>query len=352
MGEEKRESFISNNEKRHNELRLKFGSGEANKKLIPIEVARDNALSTEWDHVDISKPVSIGVKEVYPQINELIPFIDWSPFFHAWEIRGRYPSVFDDPKFGEEAKKLFDDAQSLLKKILQENTLKAKGIWGLFPANSQGDDIEVYTDESRSSVKSVFYTLRQQMQKKDKPNYALSDFVAPKDSNRKDYLGCFVVSIHGADELSKSYDDENDDYSSIMVKAIADRLAEAFAEKLHSDARNVWGYEEKGQLSNDELIREKYRGIRPAPGYPAQPDHTEKLTLFDLLDAERIIDVSLTESMAMHPGSSVSGMYFSHPKSRYFGVGNIGKDQIIEYSERKKMTVEQVEKWLGPWLDY
>ena len=352
MGEEKRESFISNNEIKHNELRLKFGSGEANKKLIPIEVARDNALSTEWDHVDISKPVSIGVKEVYPQINELIPFIDWSPFFHAWEIRGRYPRVLDDPKFGEEAKKLFDDAQSLLKKILQENTLKAKGIWGLFPANSQGDDIEVYTDESRSSVKSVFYTLRQQMQKKDKPNYALSDFIAPKDSNRKDYLGCFVVSIHGADELSKSYDDENDDYSSIMVKAIADRLAEAFAEKLHSDARNVWGYEEKGQLSNDELIREKYRGIRPAPGYPAQPDHTEKLTLFDLLDAERIIDVSLTESMAMHPGSSVSGLYFSHPKSRYFGVGNIGKDQIIEYSERKKMTVEQVEKWLGPWLDY
>ena len=190
------------------------------------------------------------------------------------------------------------------------------------------------------------------MQKKDKPNYALSDFIAPKCSNRKDYLGCFVVSIHGADELSKSYDEEIDDYSSIMVKAIADRLAEAFAEKLHSDARNVWGYEEKGQLSNDELIREKYRGIRPAPGYPAQPDHTEKLTLFDLLDAERIIDVSLTESMAMHPGSSVSGLYFSHPKSRYFGVGNIGKDQIIEYSDRKKMTVEQVEKWLGPWLDY
>lgn len=352
MGEEKRESFISNNEKRHYELRLKFGSGEANKKLIPIEVARDNALSIEWDHVDISKPVSIGVKEVYPQINELIPFIDWSPFFHAWEIRGRYPRVLDDPKFGEEAKKLFYDAQSLLQKILQENTLKARGIWGLFPANSQGDDIEVYTDESRSSVKSVFHTLRQQMQKKDKPNYALSDFIAPKDSNRKDYLGCFVVSIHGADELSKSYDYENDDYSSIMVKAIADRLAEAFAEKLHSDARNVWGYEEKGQLSNDELIREKYRGIRPAPGYPAQPDHTEKLTLFDLLDAKRIIDVSLTESMAMHPGSSVSGMYFSHPKSRYFGVGNIGKDQIIEYSRRKKMTVEQVEKWLGPWLDY
>lgn len=352
MGEEKRESFISNNEKRHYELRLKFGSGEANKKLIPIEVARDNALSIEWDHVDISKPVSIGVKEVYPQINELIPFIDWSPFFHAWEIRGRYPRVLDDPKFGEEAKKLFYDAQSLLQKILQENTLKARGIWGLFPANSQGDDIEVYTDESRSSVKSVFHTLRQQMQKKDKPNYALSDFIAPKDSNRKDYLGCFVVSIHGADELSKSYDYENDDYSSIMVKAIADRLAEAFAEKLHSDARNVWGYEEKGQLSNDELIREKYRGIRPAPGYPAQPDHTEKLTLFDLLDAKRIIDVSLTESMAMHPGSSVSGMYFSHPKSRYFGVGNIGKDQIIEYAGRKKMTVEQVEKWLGPWLDY
>ena len=287
-----------------------------------------------------------------PDIKELVPFIDWSPFFHAWEIRGRYPSIFDNPKHGIEAKKLFDDAQIILEEIIQNQKLEAKGVWGIFPANSYGDDIEVYTDESREKVRLVFHTLRQQMRKNSKPNYALSDFIAPKSMEIEDHLGCFVVSIHGADEMAKIYESDQDDYSSIMVKSIADRLAEAFAEKLHSDARHFWGYEKIGELSNDDLIRERYRGIRPAPGYPAQPDHTEKLTLFDLLDAEGVVNAKLTESMAMSPGSSVSGLYFAHPEARYFGVGNISKDQVIDYAKRKEMPLSEIEKWLGPWLSY
>ena len=352
MGKDKRDVFISDNENRHDELRQKYGSGEVKNKLLSIEEATNNALLSDWHQIDVPQPSSTGVQEVFPEIKELTPYIDWSPFFHAWEIRGRYPKIFEDTNCGEEAKKLYHDAQVLLEKILENKSLLAKGVWGLFPANSIGDDIEIYTDDLRENVRTVFHTLRQQMPKKDKPNYALSDFIAPKSSKINDYLGCFVVSIHGADELSNSYLNENDDYSSIMVKSIADRLAEAFAEKLHSDARHFWGYEMKGELSNDELIKEKYRGIRPAPGYPAQPDHTEKLTLFDLLDAERIVGASLTESMAMSPGSSVSGLYFAHPNSRYFGVGSIGKDQIVQYAQRKGKSVQEVEKWLGPWLAY
>ena len=352
MGKDKRDVFISDNENRHDELRQKYGSGEVKNKLLSIEEATNNALLSDWHQIDVPQPSSTGVQEVFPEIKELTPYIDWSPFFHAWEIRGRYPKIFEDTNCGEEAKKLYHDAQVLLEKILENKSLLAKGVWGLFPANSIGDDIEIYTDDLRENVRTVFHTLRQQMPKKDKPNYALSDFIAPKSSKINDYLGCFVVSIHGADELSNSYLNENDDYSSIMVKSIADRLAEAFAEKLHSDARHFWGYEMKGELSNDELIKEKYRGIRPAPGYPAQPDHTEKITLFDLLDAERIVGASLTESMAMSPGSSVSGLYFAHPNSRYFGVGSIGKDQIVQYAQRKGKSVQEVEKWLGPWLAY
>ncbi len=282
----------------------------------------------------------------------LVPFIDWSPFFHTWELRGRYPKIFEDPDVGEEARKLFDDAGAMLKRIIDEGRFTAKGVWGLFPANSVGDDIEVYADGSRSERRCVFHTLRQQMPKKDKPNYALADFVAPKESGRRDYLGGFVVCIHGGDELAKEFEADHDDYSAIMAKALADRLAEAYAEKLHHEVRVAWGYEQPGEFTNEEYIRERYRGIRPAGGYPAQPDHTEKRTLFDLLDAERLTGASLTESMAMHPGAAVSGLYFSHPQSRYFGVGQIGKDQAEDYAARKGVPLAEVEKWLGPWLGY
>ena len=352
MGDENRDRYISENENKHVELRSKYGSNETDKKLISLDDARNNGFKSNWKEIDIAQPKSIGCNNLSPSIEELVSFIDWSPFFHAWEIRGRYPSIFDNPKHGLEAKKLFDDAQLILGEIIQNQSLKAKGVWGIFPANSYGDDIEVYTDESREEVKVVFHTLRQQMRKKSKPNYALSDFIAPKSTGSEDHLGCFVVSIHGADEMAKIYEDDQDDYSSIMVKSIADRLAEAFAEKLHSGARHFWGYEKLGEFSNDDLIRERYRGIRPAPGYPSQPDHTEKLALFDLLDAKGVVNAELTESMAMSPGSSVSGLYFAHPEARYFGVGNISKDQVIDYAKRKQMPLTEIEKWLGPWLGY
>ena len=282
--------------------------------------------------------------------SDLIPFIDWSPFFHTWELRGRFPKIFDDPDAGSEARKLYDDAQALLKRIVDEDLFTPRGTAGLFPANSAGDDIEVYTDDSRSEVRTVFHTLRQQMPKKDKPNYALADFIAPKESGREDFIGGFVVCIHGGDELAKEFEADHDDYNSIMAKALADRLAEAYAEYLHKQVRVAWGYEEPAEFSNEDYIRERYRGIRPAGGYPAQPDHTEKRILFDLLDAEAATGASLTESMAMHPGAAVSGLMFSHPESRYFGVGQIGRDQLEEYATRKGMSIEEAEKWLGPWL--
>jgi cobalamin-dependent methionine synthase I/REP element-mobilizing transposase RayT len=285
-------------------------------------------------------------------LEDLVPFIDWSPLFHTWELRGRFPKIFDDPKVGSEAKKVYDDARALLKRIVEEKLFEARGTAQLFPANAVGDDIEVYSDETRSEVLTKFHTLRQQMPKKDKPNFALADFVAPKDSGREDYIGGFVVCIHGGDELAKEYEADHDDYNSIMTKALADRLAEAYAEYIHKQARIAWGYEEPAEFTNDDYIRERYRGIRPAGGYPAQPDHTEKPPLFELLDATEKTGATLTESMAMHPGAAVSGIIYSHPESRYFGVGLIGKDQVEEYAQRKDITLEEAEKWLGPWLAY
>jgi len=242
----------------------------------------------------------------------------------------------------------------MLERIIAEKRFTPRGCFGFFPANSTGDDIEVYTGESRSEVRCTFHTLRQQIVKgSGKPNWALADFLAPKDSGRPDYIGGFVVGIHGADEFAKEIEEkEHDPYLAIMIKALADRFAEAFAEHLHHRARVLWGYETEEELTNDQLIHENYRGIRPAPGYPSQPDHTEKETLFDLLDAEAQTGVSLTESCAMHPGSAVSGLYFSHPESRYFMVSDLQKDQVEDYAKRKGMELAVVEKWLGPWLGY
>ena len=284
----------------------------------------------------------------------LIEYIDWSPFFHTWELRGRYPAIFDDAVVGAQARELFADAQKLLRQIVDEKLLTARGVYGFWPATSLGDDVEIYCDESRTEVLTVFHFLRQQMQKPaGQPNYSLADFIAPKESGRRDYLGGFAVTGGiGADELAKLFQAEHDDYNAILTKALADRLAEAFAEYLHREARIAWSFGKEERLTNEDLVRERYRGIRPAPGYPASPDHVEKRTLFDLLGAEERTGIRLTESFAMHPGASVSGFYFSHPESRYFAVGKIERDQAEDYAARKGESLGEIERWLRPNLNY
>ncbi len=287
-------------------------------------------------------------------LEEIVPYIDWTPFFHVWELRGIYPGIFEKPEVGPKARELFDDAQKLLDRIVRQNLLEARAVMGFFPAVSIGDDIEVYADESRTNACATLYTLRQQIEKPDgEPNLAMADFIAPYDSGRADYVGAFAVTagIH-IESLVDTFQKEHDDYNAIMAKALADRLAEALAELTHKRARDAWGYGREEQFNNDELIHERYRGIRPAPGYPALPDHTEKRTLFNLLQVEPNTGIRLTENFAMHPAASVSGFYFSHPESRYFAVGKIERDQVLDYQRRKGMEVSTVERWLAPYLNY
>ncbi len=290
-------------------------------------------------------------------LEEIVPFIDWSPFFHTWELRGRYPAILNHEKQGDEARKLFADAQQLLEKIVSEKLLTARAVYGLFPANALGDDVELYTDETRSKVLTTFHFLRQQIEKPDaQPHFCLTDFIAPKSETqnpRPDHLGAFAVtSGHGLKELVEMFKKDHDDYNAIMAEALADRLAEAFAEYLHKRVRQEWGYGETEGLSTEDLINEKYRGIRPAAGYPACPDHTEKGILWKLLDVEKNAGIQITESFAMWPASSVSGLYFAHPGSKYFAVGKLGRDQLLDYHRRKGMTLQETEKWLGPYLNY
>jgi 5-methyltetrahydrofolate--homocysteine methyltransferase len=287
-------------------------------------------------------------------LDRIEPFIDWSPFFHTWELRGQYPAILDDPRLGEKAKELLDDARRLLAEIVDQRLLTARAVFGLFPANSTGDDIELYSDESRTQRIATFHTLRQQAGKKaGEPNLALADFVAPKESGRADYAGAFAVTAGiGIEALIARFQLDHDDYNSIMAKALADRLAEALAELLHKEVREIWGYGAREELSAEELIAEKYRGIRPAAGYPASPDHTEKRILFDLLAAEQRAGIQLTENFAMYPAAAVSGLYFGHPAARYFSVGKIGRDQVIDYHLRKGMPLAEVERWLAPNLGY
>ena len=275
-------------------------------------------------------------------------------FFHVWELRGVYPRIFKQPEVGDRAREVFDDAGKLLDRIVREKLLEARAVVGFFPAASVGDDIEVYSDDSRSAVQATFYTLRQQIEKPEgEPNLALADFIAPYDSGRRDYLGAFAVTagIH-IEHVVSQFEKDHDDYNAIMVKALADRLAEALAELTHKRAREAWGYGSEENLSLDDLIHEHYRGIRPAPGYPASPDHTEKRTLFDLLQAKQTTGVSLTENFAMYPAASVCGLYFSHPQARYFAVGKIERDQVLDYHRRKGMELATIERWLGSNLNY
>ena len=329
---------------------------QEDKKRLPLAAARANATKLDWSGAyQPPKPGFIGtqVLDDYP-VAELIDFIDWTPFFQTWELAGKFPAILDDAKVGEVARSLYDDARAMLEKIVKENWFKASAVVGFWPANAQGDDILIYGDETRAKPIATLHTLRQQLSKREgRANAALADFVAPRDSGLADYVGAFAVTAGiGEDEVADRFKKANDDYSAIMVKALADRLAEAFAERLHQRARKeFWGYAADEALSSAELIAEKYRGIRPAPGYPAQPDHTEKGTLFKLLEAERT-GVKLTESFAMQPGAAVCGLYFSHPQSTYFGVGKVERDQVEDYAKRKGWSVEEAERWLAPILNY
>jgi 5-methyltetrahydrofolate--homocysteine methyltransferase len=288
-------------------------------------------------------------------VADLVPLIDWTPFFQTWDLKGRYPGILTDEKQGEAARRLYEDAQAMLKRIVEERWFNPKAVIGFWPANAVGDDIELYTGDSRVERLATFHTLRQQLVKRDgRPNTALADFIAPKETGLADYIGAFVVTAGAEEErIAKRFERANDDYGSIMVKALADRIAEAFAERMHQRVRTeFWAYAPDEGLTNEELILEKYRGIRPAPGYPAQPDHTEKATLFSLLDAEPRVGVKLTESYAMWPGSSVSGLYFAHPDAHYFGVAKIERDQVADYAARKGWSVTEAERWLSPVLNY
>ena len=354
LSEENQKSFIKENKKVQEEFREKFLSKRTSKPLLSIADARQRDTKIDWRKEDIPNPNFTGmrVESDFP-LDTLVDYIDWSPFFHAWELRGRYPKIFEDEYVGDKAKELFDDAQDLLSRILREKLFTAKCVYGFFAANRVGDDIEIYSDESRKKCIQKFHFLRQQNNKLKGENHSLADFVAAKGSGLSDHIGAFAVTAgHGVDEFAKSFEEENDDYNSIMAKALGDRLAEAFAEYLHKKVRKEWGFGSKESLSNDDLIREKYRGIRPAAGYPACPDHTEKQRLWDLLEVEKNTGMRLTESCAMWPASSVSGLYFAHPEAKYFAIGKINEDQIVDLANRKNMSKKEVEKWLSPNLNY
>ncbi|MBS0000687.1 MAG: methionine synthase [Cyclobacteriaceae bacterium] len=353
-------TFTRDFKKEYKKLKEDHASRQENKTLISLQEARKNRFPTDWKKREIIRPTFLGLKTFtdYP-LEEIRKYIDWTPFFHSWEIKGRYPAIFEDSTYGREAKQLFRDANLLLDRVIAEKIIQARAVIGFFPAAAVDDDIEIYgfngAAEDRSKIKAVVHHLRQQNKKADGlPNFSLADFIAPKNSGIPDYLGAFVVSTgFGVDQEARRFERDHDDYNSIMIKSVADRLAEAFAERLHECVRKeYWGYEPDETLSNEELIREKYTGIRPAPGYPACPDHLEKGYLFDLLKAEKNIGVKLTESYAMSPASSVSGWYFSHPESRYFGINKITKDQVTEYAGRIKRSVEETERWLSPILGY
>ena len=334
-------------------FRAKFLDRQETKEHISLNLARERKLKLDWENFSSVVPQQLGVQVIENQdLDNLVPFIDWSPFFRSWDLHGHYPAILNDEIVGEQATDLFADAQVLLTEILDKKLLTAKAVFGLFPANTvEEDDIEVYASQDRKKTLGKFLSLRQQLKKRPgKPNIALADFIAPKTTGLADHIGAFCVTAgFGTAELAKQYEDNNDDYNAIMIKALADRFAEAFAEYLHREVRvKHWGYASQERLDNDALIKEKYKGIRPAPGYPACPDHLEKNTIWDLLQVEERIGVSLTESLAMWPAASVSGYYFAHPEASYFGLGKITQDQLESYAQRKNITIEEAEKWLRP----
>jgi 5-methyltetrahydrofolate--homocysteine methyltransferase len=363
LDEKKREDFEVDLRETYQELRDDFYAGLEDRHYLSIKEAEEKRLKVDWslpEHAPV-KPNVIGTK-VYKDfpIEDVVRAIDWNPFFQVWQLRGRYPNrgypkIFNDETVGLEAKKLFDEANAMLQEFIKHKKVQLHGMVGIYPANTVGEDIELYEDESRATKKCAFYSLRQQAEKDtEEPYMALGDFVAPKESGLKDYLGMFVVSAgFGLDKVTAEYKAQGDDYSYIMAEALADRLAEAFAEVLHEKMRKEdWGYCKDENLSTDDLLKVKYQGIRPAPGYPSQPDHTEKSTMWDLMDVKKEIGVELTESLAMLPAASVSGLVFAGKSSQYFAVGKITDDQVKSYAERKGMELKVAEKWLAPMLSY
>jgi 5-methyltetrahydrofolate--homocysteine methyltransferase len=349
-------AFAEQVKRAQTQAREKYLGRQAEIPLVSLEEARKRKLRLDWtSNGKPPEPSFTGLRVLNDvRLSGLVPFIDWSPLFHAWELRGTYPRIFDDKVVGDRAKELFVDAQRLLNELIEQGALRPRGVYGFWPASAVGDDIEVFSGTGPRKLLATFHTLRQQLKKAEgEINYALADFVAQTSTGVADYIGAFVVTAgSGLDELTAKFEKEHDDYSSIMAKALADRLAEAFAEWLHKKVREEWGYGPDEDLTHDDLINERYRGIRPAPGYPALPDHTEKRTLFELLQAEKNAGVQLTENYAMIPASSICGLYLSHPAAKYFSVGKIGRDQIEDYSIRKGMPVDDVERWLSPNLAY
>ena len=355
LSEDRKDAYHLQVEANHKRLREEHAGKRAKGELLPLDVARENITPIDWAKADLAVPEKTGVL-TFDEIPlaELVEYFDWSPFFAAWEMRGRYPGLLSDPEIGAQATELHQDALKVLETIVKEKRFRVRGVCALWPANRVGDDVELYADTQRSSVIGKFHMLRQQNKKPaGQPNYSLADFIAPRDSGRIDTIGGFAVTAGPeVGEYADSFQNNHDDYTSLLVKAIGDRFAEAAAEWLHKQCRDLWGFGKTENLSKEEFIREKYRGIRPAAGYPAGPDHTEKWELFRLLDATKHTGITLTESLAMNPASSVSGLYFAAPESRYFAVGKLGRDQIEDYAKRKEMPVAEVEKWLGPYLQY
>ncbi len=367
LSPDQKPAFIADNTAKQERQREEFAARRNKRPLLTLQQARDRKQHYDWATVDIPRPDFLGTR-VYStapsehptfhpaplHLADIVRYIDWSPFFSAWELHGRFPQILDDAVVGGEAKKLFADAQKLLAQIVAEKRFTAKAIIGFWPCNAVGDDIEIYSDESRTAVRTRFHQLRQQLDKPaDQFNHCLADYLAPRDSGLIDYCGGFAVTAgHGVEAFAAEFRAQHDDYNAIMAQALGDRLAEALAEMMHHRARECCGYGKTENLPMEDLIREKYRGVRPAPGYPACPDHTEKPILFSLLGVEAATGITLTESCAMSPASSVSGWYFNHPDSKYFGVGKLAKDQVADYAARKGQTVAETEKWLGPWLDY
>lgn len=356
LNKDGKHKFVESIKNEYKELRENHKRRTSEKEYIPINQARLNRFRIDWNDFDVKTPKKSGITLLNDfQLSEIRKYIDWTPFFLTWELKGKYPNIFENETYGKEAKKIFEDANKLLDKVIKEKLLQANGIVGIFPANSVEDDINIYSDNSRQGLLANLHTIRQQSLKSNNvPNIALADFIAPLESEKEDYIGMFAVTTGiGIEKLIEQFEKDHDDYNSIMIKAIADRLAEAFAELLHEKVRKeIWGYAIDENLTSEELISEKYIGIRPAPGYPAQPDHTEKITIWKLLDVEKNTSIHLTENLAMYPAASVCGIYFAHPESKYFTVGKIGKDQIESYSKRKGLSIKETEKWLRPILNY
>jgi len=367
LSDELKPQYMANVLREQEAAREQHAGKRREKSFLSIVDARANRTPIEWvvptpspslnegEQPVVAKPAFVGARVLIDvPLTELVPYIDWSPFFMAWELRGKYPEIFNDTVVGERAKELFDDAQVILKRIVDERLLTANGVYGFFPANAVGDDILLYADESRSEVLATLPMLRQQSEKSSgEANKSLADYVAPKETGIADYVGMFAVTAGiGIEPVVAAYEADNDDYNAIMTKALADRLAEAFAEYLHKVARDDWGFGKEESLSNEDLIRERYRGIRPAPGYPACPDHLLKSRIWDVLGVKATAGIELTESLAMYPTAAVSGLYFGHPEAKYFSVGKVERDQVVDYAERMEMSVADIERWLSPYLNY